>query len=427
LSLRASAALTHLAVGVSSDDPAAVLAEADAAAALVAELSLDGRELREWAAVLSAVRALAALRTDAPPTSLLAGLRSAAAAAHMADCRRLRGHLVAQLALLEALEGHLNRALHLAGEAETLAAEVTRREGGHEPAAALAMAWIQLRRYALAEAREWLTRARTLECSGAASPPTAALGAVLQSQLLRLRHEYDAAEQVLGPHLRGARLPSWIAEQVVTEVVRLAMARGHVEEGLRILRDSSEELPWSPRLQAAGSLFTGTPDGLHADETSEPASLSAAVESAVIRAAQTAESGNPTTAAELLAGALALARPELLRWPFLDAPLPVRRLLRAHPRLQAAGAWLNPRIPAPRAARDADVAEPDGAEVVQELSERELEVLRHLAEMLSTAEIAATMFISVNTVRTHIRSILRKLAVSRRNQAVRRARERGIL
>jgi LuxR family maltose regulon positive regulatory protein len=105
----------------------------------------------------------------------------------------------------------------------------------------------------------------------------------------------------------------------------------------------------------------------------------------------------------------------------------VRRLLRAHPRLQAAGAWLNPRIPAPRAARDADVAEPDGAEVVQELSERELEVLRHLAEMLSTAEIAATMFISVNTVRTHIRSILRKLAVSRRNQAVRRARERGIL
>jgi LuxR family maltose regulon positive regulatory protein len=56
-----------------------------------------------------------------------------------------------------------------------------------------------------------------------------------------------------------------------------------------------------------------------------------------------------------------------------------------------------------------------------------MEVLRYLAEMLSTAEIAAAMFISVNTVRTHIRSILRKLAVSRRNQAVRRARERGLL
>jgi LuxR family maltose regulon positive regulatory protein len=37
------------------------------------------------------------------------------------------------------------------------------------------------------------------------------------------------------------------------------------------------------------------------------------------------------------------------------------------------------------------------------------------------------LFISVNTVRTHIRSILRKLGVSRRNQAVRRAREAGLL
>jgi LuxR family transcriptional regulator, maltose regulon positive regulatory protein len=37
------------------------------------------------------------------------------------------------------------------------------------------------------------------------------------------------------------------------------------------------------------------------------------------------------------------------------------------------------------------------------------------------------MFVSVNTVRTHVRSILRKLGVSRRNQAVRRARELEIL
>ena len=54
-------------------------------------------------------------------------------------------------------------------------------------------------------------------------------------------------------------------------------------------------------------------------------------------------------------------------------------------------------------------------------------MLQHLAEMLSTAEIAAAMFISVNTVRTHIRSILRKLGVTRRNQAVRRARELRLL
>jgi LuxR family maltose regulon positive regulatory protein len=58
---------------------------------------------------------------------------------------------------------------------------------------------------------------------------------------------------------------------------------------------------------------------------------------------------------------------------------------------------------------------------------RELEVLGHLAQLLSTAEIAAAMFVSVNTVRTHIRSILRKLGATRRNEAVRRARELEIL
>ena len=54
-------------------------------------------------------------------------------------------------------------------------------------------------------------------------------------------------------------------------------------------------------------------------------------------------------------------------------------------------------------------------------------MLNHLAELLTTEEIAAAMYISVNTVKTHIRSILRKLAVSRRNLAVRRAQQLGIV
>jgi LuxR family maltose regulon positive regulatory protein len=37
------------------------------------------------------------------------------------------------------------------------------------------------------------------------------------------------------------------------------------------------------------------------------------------------------------------------------------------------------------------------------------------------------MYVSVNTIRTHVRSILRKLGVSRRNAAVRRARELDLL
>jgi LuxR family maltose regulon positive regulatory protein len=46
---------------------------------------------------------------------------------------------------------------------------------------------------------------------------------------------------------------------------------------------------------------------------------------------------------------------------------------------------------------------------------------------MSNEDIAQDLFLSVNTVKTHIRAIFRKLAVSRRNQAVRRARELGLL
>ena len=52
-----------------------------------------------------------------------------------------------------------------------------------------------------------------------------------------------------------------------------------------------------------------------------------------------------------------------------------------------------------------------------------MEVLEKLAAYFSTEEIAQSMFISVNTVRTHVRSILRKLSANRRNEAVRRARQ----
>jgi LuxR family transcriptional regulator, maltose regulon positive regulatory protein len=57
------------------------------------------------------------------------------------------------------------------------------------------------------------------------------------------------------------------------------------------------------------------------------------------------------------------------------------------------------------------------------LTEREREVLRHLAGMLSTAEAASEMHISVNTLKTHLNHIYRKLATTRRGEAVRRARQ----
>jgi LuxR family maltose regulon positive regulatory protein len=64
-----------------------------------------------------------------------------------------------------------------------------------------------------------------------------------------------------------------------------------------------------------------------------------------------------------------------------------------------------------------------GSAVIEPLTDREIQVLAKLSAHYSTREIAEAMFISVNTVRTHVRNILRKLSAPRRQQAVRVARQ----
>ena len=59
-------------------------------------------------------------------------------------------------------------------------------------------------------------------------------------------------------------------------------------------------------------------------------------------------------------------------------------------------------------------------EVAQKLSAREVEVLLLLDEHLGTDEIAARLYISEHTVRSHVKSLLRKLGVSSRREALER-------
>ena len=74
-------------------------------------------------------------------------------------------------------------------------------------------------------------------------------------------------------------------------------------------------------------------------------------------------------------------------------------------------------------ARHAGTPEPE----LQALTPREREVLDLMVEGASTERMAMLMCVSTNTVRTHVHSVLRKLGVSRRAQAVRRAVEIGLI
>lgn len=63
----------------------------------------------------------------------------------------------------------------------------------------------------------------------------------------------------------------------------------------------------------------------------------------------------------------------------------------------------------------------------QKLSDRELEVLSCLADGLTTSQIASRLFISENTVKTHVRHILEKLDASNRTEAVSKAIQLGMI
>ena len=64
-----------------------------------------------------------------------------------------------------------------------------------------------------------------------------------------------------------------------------------------------------------------------------------------------------------------------------------------------------------------------GGSLLEPLTGRELEVLELLGQMYATDEIADELHLSVNTVKTHIKGLFRKLGVNRRTAAVRRGRE----
>ncbi|HEY9847465.1 MAG TPA: response regulator transcription factor [Candidatus Caenarcaniphilales bacterium] len=92
----------------------------------------------------------------------------------------------------------------------------------------------------------------------------------------------------------------------------------------------------------------------------------------------------------------------------------VDRLLSAINAAQDGATYLDPQI----ARRVMDhLKPPTPANNIGQLSERELEVLKLLVEGYSNPEIAATLYLSPNTVKTHVRGIMNKLAVDDRVQA----------
>ncbi len=139
--------------------------------------------------------------------------------------------------------------------------------------------------------------------------------------------------------------------------------------------------------------------------------------------------GDRAAASRALEGALDLAAPEGLVLPFLIDPAP--GLLDRHRRLGTARTPFIAEVlsrlageTAPGGRHQETVA---GRGLREPLSHGETRVLRYLPTALSAPEIAGELYLSVNTVKTHMRHLYDKLGVHRRHEAVERARALGLL
>jgi LuxR family maltose regulon positive regulatory protein len=135
--------------------------------------------------------------------------------------------------------------------------------------------------------------------------------------------------------------------------------------------------------------------------------------------------GDPGAAGRALERALDLAEPDGALGAFLLHPAP--GLLERHARHRTAHASQLTEVRSLLAGRTPAAAGTGPQRLLEPLRDSELRVLRYLPSDLTAPEIAAELYVSTNTVKTHMRSLYAKLGTHRRHEAVERARALGQL
>jgi LuxR family maltose regulon positive regulatory protein len=137
--------------------------------------------------------------------------------------------------------------------------------------------------------------------------------------------------------------------------------------------------------------------------------------------------GSTGEALAVIERSLSMAEPEGFTRIFLDEGPPMARLLYQAASHGIAPGYTGSLLAAFPVARPAAAVQSLHGEMVEPLSDREMEVLQLIAAGASNPEIAYKLVISVFTVKKHITNILGKLAVTNRTQAAARARELGLI
>jgi LuxR family maltose regulon positive regulatory protein len=344
----------------------------------------------------------------------------------LAACRGYR-------ALADALRGRPGAAARFADDGNS--AFDGGSDGHHDPASALALALVHLDRGDLSASRSQL---RLAEAVLRVHPHRllSAIGSLAAARVNLAEGRAGAALEVIERARHGWSTPSWLDRMLTTAESRAHAACGEAVAAVDAARRAGPESSLDARVTlsrawlAAGDLRearrTLAPAlEASADEATERVRLDAWLTDAQL----SSRSGDLDRGRKSLERALVLGEAARLRLPFITERTWVQSVLARHHDLAGAHSqFLGPElvarrsVPARRQALDLEAPV-----IVDPLSCRERDVLHHVSEMLDTADIAAEMHISVNTVKSHLKSIFQKLGTPDRRAAVRRARQLNLL
>jgi LuxR family transcriptional regulator, maltose regulon positive regulatory protein len=364
-------------------------------------------------------------------------LREGQAVALRAGLGHLQLTCMSQLAVLHAVRGALGQAVRLGSNAVEFAAQRGWSSSVQAASGHLALAWVHYQRDDLAEASRCLERAVAASRIRPERPVMLAV-AILRAGLQRARGDLAGSLATVTSarrNLTGWRPPAHLWRWLVLTEAELRNAAGQTQPA----RSPLEDLDASGPLRAGEAvvlarlqLAEGDPDGAIKtlasclDGTAPGGFPLVPAEAWLLDALASDALADRDRAAASLERALTLAEREGLRRGFLDAGAPARSLLaRYRHRIPTCWSYLDELLQA--SAEAARATAPPPPTLIEQLTERERTVLRYLPSLMTYEEIASDLYVSVNTIKSHVHGIFRKLGAAGRRQAVRSARELQLL
>ncbi len=359
------------------------------------------------------------------PPAALASTSSEAESVAATECTGI-------LAWLEALRGNLTAASRHSADVLRI-----RPADGNEVGvgyAQLAAAWVHLERGELAEAGQRLdhtsgvgTKTRDPWLAGAQRLAGARVATRLGEPDLAVRLLTDLQQT------HPAVTDRWLADRCTVALAEAHLAAGDATRALAVLTPEPRRARVEARVLAAQARHTiGDRRGARALVASvrdgvADAPLPTVVQLWSLDAELASEAGDGERALSLVTRALRAAHREELRSALSPVSPWLAACVNRHPDLSREHRAFLSSMAAPSSCAPA-AARPDVATVtmLEPLTERELQVLERLAQFLTTDEIAVDLYVSANTVKTHIKSLFLKLSVNRRSDAVRRGRRLGL-